>query len=80
MTVVAGCSLSLSLAVSIETMNDLSHHRNLQELDLSHNALEVLQGLSALKCLRILKLDHNKIRRITGLDGAQIFYFFLYCF
>ncbi|CAN0155252.1 unnamed protein product, partial [Laminaria digitata] len=57
---------------SIETMNDMSHHRNLQELDLSHNALEALQGLSALKCLRILKLDHNKIRRIAGLDGLPL--------
>lgn len=57
--------------LSIETMTDMAHHRNLQELDLSHNALEVLQGLSSLKYLRILKMDHNKIRRITGLDGAK---------
>ena len=65
-------SPTIYLSFSIETMTDMAHHRNLQELDLSHNALEVLQGLSELKYLRILKLDHNKIRRITGLDGAKV--------
>lgn len=54
---------------SIDSLRDLSHHRNLQDLDLSHNTIEVLEGLSALKCLRILKMNNNKIRRIEGLDG-----------
>lgn len=55
--------------VSIDSLRDLSHHRNLQDLDLSHNAVEVLEGLSALKCLRSLKMNNNKVRRIEGLDG-----------
>lgn len=54
---------------SIDSLRDLSHHRNLQDLDLSHNTIEVLEGLSALKCLRILKMNNNKIRQIEGLDG-----------
>lgn len=54
---------------SIDSLRDLSHHRNLQDLDLSHNAIEALEGLSALKCLRTLKMNNNKIRRIEGLDG-----------
>ncbi|CAN0191772.1 unnamed protein product [Ascophyllum nodosum] len=57
---------------SITSIGDLTHHRNLQELDLSHNSVEVLQGLSALKCLRILKLSHNIIRRIEGLDDLPL--------
>lgn len=52
-------------------MGDLSHHRNLQELDLSHNKIEMIKGLSALKCLRMLRLNDNKIRQINGLDGEM---------
>lgn len=60
--------VSLILA-SIVTIGDLSHHCNLQELDLGHNGIEEIQGLSSLKCLRVLRLNNNKIREINGIDG-----------
>lgn len=50
-------------------MGDMSHHRYLQELNLSHNFVEVMEGLSELKFLRVLKLNHNKITKVDGLDG-----------
>lgn len=50
-------------------MGNLSRHRNLQELDLGHNRIEIIQGLSALKCLRVLRLNDNEIQQIHGLDG-----------
>lgn len=52
-------------------MGDLSYHRNLQELDLSHNVLEDIKGLSSLNYLRILKLSHNRIHHIAGLEGKK---------
>lgn len=52
-------------------MGDLSYHRNLQELDLSHNVLGDIQGLPSLNYLRILKLSHNRIHHIVGLDGKK---------
>lgn len=63
------CLVVFRFLRSIDSLRDLSHHRNLQHLDLSHNAIEVLEGLSALKCLRTLRMNNNKIRRIEGLEG-----------
>ncbi|CAN0071149.1 unnamed protein product, partial [Sphacelaria rigidula] len=57
---------------SIVTIGDVSHHCNLQELDLGHNGIEEIQGLSSLKCLRVLRLNNNKIQEINGIDGLPL--------
>lgn len=61
----------LLILASIVTIGDVSHHCNLQELDLGHNGIEEIQGLSSLKCLRVLRLNNNKIQEINGIDGEM---------
>jgi Leucine-rich repeat (LRR) protein len=53
-------------------MRALSHHCNLQRLNLSTNGIKVIAGLEGLVCLRHLDLSCNSITKIQGLDGLPL--------
>lgn len=56
----------------IERIQDLSSsHQFLQELNLAHNEIAVIEGVSHLRFLRVLDLSHNKLTSTRGLVDLE---------
>ena len=59
--------LPASYKATIKFIENLDGCRALQELNLSHNAITKLDGLSKLDKLRSLNVAHNQLTRVDGI-------------